>query len=610
MKIGESLPPKNIEVKISPRLPARALDVGGVNEVVISEGANQASVDGRSQVRGEVALAPYSSFAVHYPLTAAAMLEEGDVQLLDAPQETQREGRTIGTLAEGEVENIPNYSALENCLNDVAQLVDKFENTVLIDNEFMELRKQLEGPLIQQYMKLSPEFRTGALELAAKLRNVENKGKWDDTVLTPETLEPYLPLLFQYIYDASIVQSKIDEEDIHLSPNSLTESIFLRYVDRFRDLVAAGTISVAQAKNLYIYALDPQMSSRELFVATWQSQEHFQEEDNDFLMQSAILWNACSRMSPEVIKEMLKTMNEDVYIKRWGLKGEILWDWQNSMQAHVPYADRKSYIEQNVECLRELKKEDPEYTEFLDLYLGIRCYGRYSPEFLRGQRDMLLAKDRGLLLTSIEDNNGSFYHHQEVLDEFDQEQKADGVHMAPMEANSLYDALKKMIYLRQTIENKLKDHGGFAPFKYLMLRTHGSEEDLALGPPGKWRGEPLAREFMLRNDGDERRHGDRIRRFWKAFFDPNGSLILTGCSAGEDGGIAERLSRILPGVTIVASEGISYLEHIAYNHGKVQASFVGHPTWTATQTDEEGVESVVYYLGGVRIDPDAKNLIN
>lgn len=605
MKIGESLPLKNIEIRLKPKLPARALDVGGVNEVVIAEDANQASVDGRSQARGESALAPYSSFAVHYPLTAAAMFEEGNVQLLDAPQETQNEGRTIGTLAEGEVEDIPNYSALENCMNDVAQLVDKFENTVLIDNEFIELRKQLEDPLIQEYMKLDTGQRDRLLELSTTLRAVENDGVWDDTVLKAEVLEPYLRVLFRYIHDASTAQSKIDEEDLHLSRNHLTEAMLLRYVDRFGDLVATGTLSIDQAKNLYTYALDPILSSRELFETTWYSQKALNHEaGDDLILLSAIIWNACSRMDPEIAEDILYTLGHDEYIKKFGLAAGMLYDWRSSMSKGVPYTDRQYYLEQNVECLQELGKDDTECTAFLDLLLGVRCYGRYSPEMLKEQKKLLISKDHGLLLSSIEDHNGSSYHNREVLDEFYQEQKADEVHMIPMEANSLRNALKKMVYLRKTLEAK----GGFEPFKYLVLQTHGGESSVSLGPAGKWRGETLAENFVLVHEEEENLYGDRIRRFWNTFFDPKGSLVLVSCVGGAENGIAQRLSRVLPGVRVVASETVSYLRHIAYNGGAIQASFVGSGQTLSEVDPKADRESVVYYRGGVRIEPDTSAL--
>lgn len=606
MKIGESLPLKNIEIRIESRLPARALDVGGVNEVIVPKSESPISIGSQSQVPGQAAPAPYSSFAVHYPLTAAAMFEEGDVELLDAPQETQREGRTIGTLAEGEVEDIPNYSALENCLNDVAQLVDKFENTVLIDNEFMELRKQLEDPLIQQYMRLSPEHRDGVFELAAKLRDAENYGKWDDTVLTPETLEPYLPLLFQYIHDASIVRSKIDEEDMRLSHNRLTEVLMLKYVNQFHDLVAAGTVSLDQASNLYAYALDPQVSSRELFVATWRSQATLSGEGDGFMLHYAIVWNGCNRMSAELAGRMMKTLHKDKYIHQLRLVGEMLFDWGSSMSMDVPHNDRQYYLEQNIECLRQLGKGDAECTAFLDMLLGVRCYGRYSPEMLKEQKNLLISKDHGLLLSSIEDHNGSSYHHREILSEFYQEQKSDEVHMVPMEANSLRDALKKMIYLRKILEAK----GGFVPFKYLILQTHGGKDSVSIGPAGKWRGESLAENFVLVHEEEEELYGDRIRRFWNTFFDPTGSLVLVSCVGGAEGGIAERLSRILPEVKVVASRTVSYLNHMQYNKGDIQASFIGSGQTIGEIAPELDRESVVYYRGGIRIDPDAKNPIN
>ena len=107
-----------------------------------------------------------------------------------------------------------------------------------------------------------------------------------------------------------------------------------------------------------------------------------------------------------------------------------------------------------------------------------------------------------------------------------------------------------------------------------------------------------ASELLIWNDFEEEIYESLIIKFWKMFFDPKWTLILTSCSWGREAGIAMRISRMLPEITVIASKSVGHLESISYNDWNIRASF----TWDYIGTEEskfwEWKESVVYYQNG------------
>lgn len=195
----------------------------------------------------------------------------------------------------------------------------------------------------------------------------------------------------------------------------------------------------------------------------------------------------------------------------------------------------------NLDAIQQLEQSRPGAVRLLSSFYGIRHFGRYPTEMLADQFDKHgdVSQPYGIILSGAQDWCGSFTK----------------VSVAPLE---LYEKVRATHILRvceardetELIERVAKldlTYGEQHKIDFAVIQAHGSNERMSLNAQSNLGS--IALSSTLAGVGQA--------------FSPNACVALVACETGQQGGIAQALSRILK-TTVVAPGTITGIPELSF----------------------------------------------
>lgn len=203
-----------------------------------------------------------------------------------------------------------------------------------------------------------------------------------------------------------------------------------------------------------------------------------------------------------------------------------------------PYGKLEETILHEVEAMVGLEKERPGSTRVLREEFGIENFGKYSREQLASQFD---ARDDtslpyGVVIYPKSDYNGAFGIWTGKLNEVDTISRA----LEETHRVRVYEAGSRTGVVRALLKTKHRyaERGG-GKIAFALIGGHGTKDSVQFGD-----GDDMVR---LRT---EDLAGRGAARAGQEFFEPGATVILSSCSTGQEGGIAQKMSEALGGRVI------------------------------------------------------------
>lgn len=247
-------------------------------------------------------------------------------------------------------------------------------------------------------------------------------------------------------------------------------------------------------------------------------------------------------------------------ISSFGLDPVVVMDAWDKAEGFLSY--RYDAIKQM--CL--LESRAPGSTSVLYKEFGILDFHRYPFELLLDQyenRDNLNIP-YGVILYPRADGNGAFAHGQKVFGSMYAQLK----HIYTIRVSEC-DTKKDVVRMLISLDQK---YGSEHKIEFMVIGGHGTKDAISFG------GTHESHRLRLFDLKHEKTSGT------KSFFESNPSVILHSCETGQEGGVAEELSKVLQG-KVIAPETKTVFE-------KINAT-----------VDEEGkpIFSVVFRDGHTRV---------
>ncbi len=239
----------------------------------------------------------------------------------------------------------------------------------------------------------------------------------------------------------------------------------------------------------------------------------------------------------EHLEELLKKV-----LAKYGLDpDEILDTWNGSHTEHSP----QPQIDANMSRVFDLEDKREGIAHLLYREFGIRNFERYPESILIRQFDEFddVEKPHGVMIQATHDYNGALgsWSNTEIWEKmFDQIK--DRYAFRIVEAKSKLEVARRLIGLD-------RKYGKNHKLSFAFIGGHGSEDTIQFGGDEK-RGRLFLEDLAGRG-------AQRTNKFFK----PHPTIVLVSCSTGAEGGIGQKLSKIL-GAKIIAPDVPTNLKSI------------------------------------------------
>jgi hypothetical protein len=209
----------------------------------------------------------------------------------------------------------------------------------------------------------------------------------------------------------------------------------------------------------------------------------------------------------------------------------------------------------NIEIMRDLSLENPDYLPYLRNECGIRNFGRYTPEMLKNQYEYRNDTETEYIIAinPVHDKEGPmstgvFFDHREIYNHlFTELQSLPEGQKAILR---IYEADDKFEFL-QHLKNAYQRH---KKFQNALIGGHGTTDSVSFG------GKDIVHKIVT-SDFDTPEFQEI-----KNFFEDLPTVVLVSCSTGSEGGIGQKISEVLQCI-LLAPETPAALEaiHVAFN---------------------------------------------
>lgn len=236
--------------------------------------------------------------------------------------------------------------------------------------------------------------------------------------------------------------------------------------------------------------------------------------------------------------------------------------------------------------IAKIERERPGAAALLHGFYGIRQFGRYSTDHLLRQYDAHgdALKPYGVQIKAEKDWNKAFSESWggRVDTGLGQLERGGEYFVRSIEASDSHELLRRMAALDRL-------YGAQQNIAFVVVDAHGKPELMELGG-----GERALGSLVLQ-------HNYGATREW---FIENPTILLASCSTGQEGGIAQEISRQLHATVIAPGDpaGVETLVAVETN-GKLKLE----PTFgTGNSLDKEGrrYSDAMLYMNGARIEQD------
>lgn len=189
--------------------------------------------------------------------------------------------------------------------------------------------------------------------------------------------------------------------------------------------------------------------------------------------------------------------------------------------------------QRNMRKMDVLERKRPGITKILFEEFGIANYSRYPIEFLVKQYDQRNDQTLpyGVMLNAVEDWNGVGLVHNGWMKVL-LRKSSNKCNIRIVEAENKIDLARAMLKFRKRYSKKIS---------FGIVGAHGEESAMHFGGRGDLN-KLYSRDLL----------GEGVKNAL-TFFEPNATIILSSCSAGANGGIAQKLSEV-GGLTVIAPD--------------------------------------------------------
>lgn len=243
------------------------------------------------------------------------------------------------------------------------------------------------------------------------------------------------------------------------------------------------------------------------------------------------------------------------YFDQIGIDPELVfkaWYESNEMSSISSVDHPVLTAQQNFLEMRRLELTHPGGPKFLMENFGVYCFARYPKGMLDAQLEQVddHSKSYGVIISAASDHNGISYSkdHVAVLKSLLDQCRSMGVYIRVIEAGNQRDLRKRFFFLEKkyNIPGRRKAVFGLAS-------GHANENLFALGQGDSDLEIVTGKELKLSN----------FVKDSKRFFEDGAYFVISGCSAGREGGFVEEASRIAPHLHFLApSKDLRYVSSI------------------------------------------------
>lgn len=206
-------------------------------------------------------------------------------------------------------------------------------------------------------------------------------------------------------------------------------------------------------------------------------------------------------------------------------------------------------ITENLFQLLRLERDVPGSAKELHSQFGITCFARYPLEVLKEQYENRSRADLpyGAMLYPQADWNGAFYSGQQMISDL-HSSLAGTYQLRILEGETKIDVVRKLLSLNQMYAEQDGGH----KIAFAIICGHGKKDAIHFG-------------------GDDEKHFLKVSDLsgkgaarTSSFFEEHPTVVLSSCSTGMEGGVAEELSRALQ-ATVIAPDGVTSTESIVFD---------------------------------------------
>lgn len=201
----------------------------------------------------------------------------------------------------------------------------------------------------------------------------------------------------------------------------------------------------------------------------------------------------------------------------------------------------------NIFQLLKLESLAPGAPKALFDRFGISTFARYPLQTLLKQFESIDTLDMpyGILLYPRSDWNGVFYNSVQMIEHFDASLEEDFL-LRIIECQSGTEIARRLLSLQHTYEAE-----GGEKIAFAVIGGHGNQHTIVFGDREK--GQEIDIEAL---------GGPGLKRA-RSLFSPEAVFVLSSCSTGVEGGVAQEFSRIFD-ATVIAPDANTSTESVTY----------------------------------------------